>query len=626
MNTKKFIKLVSTLLFFTIVLSINVFAAGWVDDGGDNWRYVDNDGVYATDTIRSSGGEKYYLDINGYMVRDYLLEDYNDAIYYFDDFGKMVKNTWVAVDQTQVYNQMDNPPSIYLYYFGNNGKAYRAKSNMVKKVIDGKKYLFNENGQMMSGWINESGDRFNDLDDTEADPFEGYCYYAGDETDGVLREGWAAWEEGSTDDRYYLKDTIWFYFKTSDNKKVQSTRTDTLLKRTINGRQYAFDSNGVMVEGWDAEALDPNNQDASVNASRYYLEEGPIENGRLAKKEWIFAVPSQKQDLDDHDAEVKRWFYSNGSGDVVKTTMKKINRDYYAFDKNGIMKSGLCVITKGTKNYVNTIDAERTDGKDFIISRHYISAETSSGASVFDVFDDKTQTIYYFEMDEEDTENYGKRKYLNAVVPFGDDDYEFYSKHTGEYEGVKDKKYYQNGIKLKADKSAGLGLVFAGYCNNNMADKVDYEPIYYNSTHAFAKPDKNHDGILSDYIVLRNVDDCKAVGAYPVYYAVDANGTKISKSNVVKKDKTGNYWLIGNSGAVMGIFEVPIRYRSGKWEFKSEKSDGKRIRTQWITFGTADEYGRTCGIDPGTVNRDNLGDYALYINDAYALNFRFVDQ
>ena len=139
MNTKRIVKLISTLLFFIVVSSVGVFAFGWVDDGGDNWRYVDKDGVYATDTIRGSGGEKYYLDVNGYMVRDYLLEDYNEAIYYFDDFGKMVKNTWVAVDQTQVYNQMDNPPSIYLYYFGNNGKAYKSKNGVSKRHQSEKK-------------------------------------------------------------------------------------------------------------------------------------------------------------------------------------------------------------------------------------------------------------------------------------------------------------------------------------------------------------------------------------------------------------------------------------------------------------------------------------------------------
>ena len=624
-------KLTIKLLFLTAVMALsfvmNVFAAGWVDDGGGHWRYVDTDNTYVTDTIKMSGNNKYYLDVNGYMVRDYLLEDYNEAIYYFDEDGKMVSNTWVAVDQTQVYNQMDNPPSIYLYYFGNNGKAYKSKNGVSKRVIDGKKYLFNENGQMLSGWINEQGERFNELDDTEADPFVGYCYYAGDETDGVLREGWAAWEEGSTDDKYYKKEAIWFYFKTNDNKKVQSTIDGVLAKKTINGRTYSFDFNGVMTEGWDAEALDPNNQDVSVTANNYYTEEGE-DRGYLSKKTWIYAVPSQKQDLDDHDAEVKRWFYANGGGTIVKGTMKKINSNFYTFDKNGIMKSGLCVISKGSKTFVDTIDAEKTDGKDFIISRYYISGDSSSGASVFQRFDDSTQSIFYFEMDEENTADFGKRKFLNSVVPFGDDDYYFSSKSTGEYEGYKDKKYYQNGILLKADQGLGYGLVFVGYSDNDNATTVDYEPKYNNSDHTFAQYDNNHDdNMKSDYIVLRN-EEASSQGKYPVFCAVDVSGKKITKSNVAKKDKTGNYWLIGPNATVVGIYEVPIKYNKGegKWYFQSEaySNNGTSTKKKWLPFGGGtdgtDVYGKTCYLD-----RDDQGAYALNMNDAYALNFRYAD-
>ena len=226
----------------TILLSValsalysgSVFAVGWVNDGGDNWMYVEKDGIYATDTIKSSGSNKYYLDINGNMVRDYLLEDYNGAIYYFDDSGKMVVNTWVAVEPSQVFNHMDNSPTIYLYYFGANGKAYQANNGVVRKKIDGKPYLFNENGQMLSGWINEDGETFNEYE-SDTDPFNGYCYYAGDETDGVLREGWVAYEDGSVEDRYYMKQTLWFYFRNSDNKKVMSEEEGELKKKTING-------------------------------------------------------------------------------------------------------------------------------------------------------------------------------------------------------------------------------------------------------------------------------------------------------------------------------------------------------------------------------------------------------
>ena len=177
------------ILSVIMVLSYSVisFAAGWVNDGGDNWSYIEADGTLLTDSIKNSGEDRFYLDENGMMVRDYLLEDYNDAVYYFDDSGKMVRNTWVAVEPSQVYNQMDNPPTIYLYYFGNNGRAYKAQAGVVRKTIDGKKYLFNEGGQMLSGWIDEQGNRYDEYD-VDNDPFRGYCYYAGDETDGVLRE------------------------------------------------------------------------------------------------------------------------------------------------------------------------------------------------------------------------------------------------------------------------------------------------------------------------------------------------------------------------------------------------------------------------------------------------------
>lgn len=629
-------KLIFKILFlsfaFTILHFVNAFALGWVDDGGDNWRYIGKDDLYAISTIQSSGDDKYYLDENGYMVRDYLLENYNDAIYYFDEDGKMVKNTWVAIDQTQVYSQMDNPPSIYLYYFGNDGKAYRSSDGLVKKTIDGKKYLFNEDGQMLSGWINEQGERYNEIENSEDDPFAGYCYYAGDETDGVLREGWTAWEEGSTDDRYYQKQTLWFYFKPNDNKKYQAGSEGVLLKKDINGKTYTFDNNGVMTEGWDAEALDPNNEDVSISANKYFIE-GTSDSGRMAKKQWFYAVPSQKQNLDDHDAESKRWFYSTNSGDVVTETMRKINSDYYVFDKFGIMKTGLCIVEKTSKKYVDTIDTESTDGKDFIISRYYISKDVISG-EVFELFDDSKHSIYYFNTDETDEDNFGKRKTLKATVPFGDDDYDFSSKASGEFEGYKDKKFFQNGIKLAADKTLGFGLVFVGYSNDSKAISIDYKPQYNISeeeraTHTWAREDKNHAGTWTDYMVLKD-DDAIAETKYPVFHAVDKSGGKVNRSNVVKKDKTGNYWAIGQNAAVLGIYDVPIRFdkSSNRWQYKSEKTEGDKNKTMWIDFGdygdnNTDIYGKACYYDREKQN-NNPG-YSIEMSDAYAVNFRFAD-
>ena len=567
------------------------------------------------------------------MVRDYLLEDYNDAIYYFDDSGKMVRNTWVAVEPTQVYDQMDNPPTIYLYYFGNNGKAYRARNGIVRKTIDGKKYLFNEGGQMLSGWINEEGETYNEYD-SDTDPFVGFCYFAGDETDGVLREGWTAYEDGSVEDRYYLRNTLWFYFRPSDNKKVQSNNETEFNTKVINGNKYAFDDNGVMVEGWDSDTLDVENTDNALRTKKYFMEEGS-DVGRMAKREWVFAVPSMKQNLDDHDQEIERWFYSTSGGDVVKGVMKKINNNFYIFNSEGIMKTGLCIVEKGTRKYVDSIDAEKTDALDFIISRHYVSTDKTSGSQLFEIFDDSTQTIFYFAEEEDDSDDkdgnassrpLGRRKVGESQIAFADDNYSFVSKPNGEYEGYKDKRYYQNGIKLKAESALGLVFVFLGYCDRDDADSVDHPPIYNNSPHPWARPDRNHEGILSDYMVLKKISDCQAEGVYPVYVAIDSSGKRIERKNSVKRDKSGNYWLIGMNGTVLNIYEVPIRYRSVNgvkiWQFQSDKVDssGKRVKKQWLNFGTLDEYGKTCKY-----SRSDPGGYALSLDDTYCINFRFAD-
>lgn len=626
---KRILKTIFVIGAFVISSALSCLAAGWVSDGGDNWMYVDKDGNYVLDSIKSSGTNKYYLDLNGNMVRDYLLEDYNDAIYYFDDSGKMVTNTWVAVEPMQVYNQMENPPTIYLYYFGSNGKAYKAKDGVERKTIDGKKYLFNSYGQMMSGWINESGERYNEYEE-DTDPFNGYCYFAGDETDGVLREGWTAYEDGSVEDRYYLKQTLWFYFKTNDNKKVQSDNENVLKRKVINGKTYAFDDQGVMAMGWDSDLLDPENNDATVLSKNYFFEEG-TDVGKLAKKEWYFAVPSQKQNLDDHDQEIERWFYSTGGGDVVKGEMRKINSSHYVFDTQGIMKSGLVIVDKFTKKYIDTIDAERTDGRDFIISRHYISKDrtvnntpdSSVNSTEFNMFDDTKQMIYYFNDDETNPEVYGKRQFTEGVLAFGDDDYTFIAKSVGEYEGFKNKKYYQAGIRLKADSALGLGLVLLGYSNVQDGSIITYKLSYNNSGQPYAQPDRNHSDIKSDYIVVRNMKTLwDTYSVVPVYAVVNSAGNKLKRSYSVKKDGSKRYWAMGNDATLMNIYEVPVRYtRKNGWEFQSEFPSGDKVKTVWKPFGTVDEYGKTCKaskVDPG--------EYGLYIDDTYCTNFRFADE
>lgn len=72
--------------------------------------------------------------------------DYN--IYYYDKSGNKVKNAWQKVEINGVEKT---------FYFGNNGKAYKAPANksfkydVITRVINGKRYGFDMNGYLLTG-------------------------------------------------------------------------------------------------------------------------------------------------------------------------------------------------------------------------------------------------------------------------------------------------------------------------------------------------------------------------------------------------------------------------------------------------------------------------------------------
>ena len=67
------------------------------------------------------------------------------------------------------------------YYFGANGKAYRGTTSSFKRSVDGRSYIFDESGRMLTGWFDEEG---NPLDEDE-NPLEEGMYYA--DEDGALK-------------------------------------------------------------------------------------------------------------------------------------------------------------------------------------------------------------------------------------------------------------------------------------------------------------------------------------------------------------------------------------------------------------------------------------------------------
>ncbi len=144
----------------------------------------------------------------------------------------------------------------------------------------------------------------------------------------------------------------WFWFD-SKGKKV----TDT--KKTINGKVYYFDDDGVMEYGWYEDE----------NGNIYYLgdeDDGARKSGWL----WLERPDTDNDDVnlcDDEDCtncdeEGYYWFAKDGK--VYRgSKQKKIDGKYYYFNEHGQMLYNWIIATKDSPNIKDNEDNENTTGK-----------------------------------------------------------------------------------------------------------------------------------------------------------------------------------------------------------------------------------------------------------------------
>lgn len=537
-----------------------VSARGWVQNGAD-WYYVDNNNEYVTDTIQSSGNAKFYLGEDGRMQRDYFLEDYNENTYYFGSNGAMVTNTWVAIESSRVDNQDDYVPDNYWYYFQASGKAMKGNSTKCKKTtIDGKKYAFNEFGQMCIGWFGEDGKTVNP--DDEQNPFKEAVYYGGGDNDGVLRTGWITYYDGydGTDEIETEYSVLYFYFNTSNNKKYGC---DGAVTKKINGRTYAFTNEGVMLSGWDPynETRDHNEFDSLAGKTVYFSGE---DDGHQVKKGWVYAVPAESIDKKKYDDDEEVYMYFQSSGDITKNIMKKINGKFYVFNNAGVMKTGVVIWSPGGVvgdanhyHYIDKLDMDYAEGAD-VAKKGILQTDSDKWIKVNkdgrvinmegygNTADDagkaggmngqyKTNPnfvkLHYFGDD-------GARRTGTNTIEFSDDNWTFQSNSNGNKDsGAFNKKYYSLGILLKANSDIRYGLFTFG-----TPSSADYSgPLKAQS------PDGRDQTYWNANL---------AQGHYEV---ISTSGARVKGNNNAKKDADGNYWLINrNSNRLEGIWTVNV--------------------------------------------------------------------
>ena len=315
---------------------VSFAATGWAEENGE-WVYYNNDGSKATDVFKKSGNNWFYLDSDGIMAKNQLIED-DDNYFYVNSAGAMVTNQWRSIENE---DSGSDEPDEWWYYFQSNGKAVKksGSSDNVKFVTlptstGQAKFTFDDEGHMLYGWIDESGEML-----TDDDAWKSGMYYCSDNGDGRMATGWKYIPAVNDEDDDREGDGYWFYFSTNGKKTVDND------SKKFNGQYYGFDVNGKMLQG-------------------LYRIEFEANGKTIRSAEEIEAVDEIPDE--DEDGVFVYYFGDSPKEGAMKTGTMTMEIDgdkyYYSFEKSGSKKGAGTDGIDGDSIYVKGRRLEAEEG------------------------------------------------------------------------------------------------------------------------------------------------------------------------------------------------------------------------------------------------------------------------
>ncbi len=340
MNTKrqtKWFLIPYAAMALTMGSALVSFAAtGWAEENGE-WVYYNNDGSKATDVFKKSGNNWFYLDSDGIMAKNQLIED-DDNYFYVNSAGAMVTNQWRSIENE---DSGSDEPDEWWYYFQSNGKAVKksGSSDNVKFVTlptstGQAKFTFDDEGHMLYGWIDESGEML-----TDDDAWKSGMYYCSDNGDGRMATGWKYIPAVNDEDDDREGDGYWFYFSTNGKKTVDND------SKKFNGQYYGFDVNGKMLQGLYRIEFEANGKTIRSAEEIEDVDEIPDE---------------------DEDGVFVYYFGDSPKEGAMKTGTMTMEIDgdkyYYSFEKSGSKKGAGTDGIDGDSIYVKGRRLEAEEG------------------------------------------------------------------------------------------------------------------------------------------------------------------------------------------------------------------------------------------------------------------------
>ena len=277
------------------------------DEDGDHWYYFDSKGKKVVDDNKKINGKTYYFNEDGEMLDGWHEE--NGDVFYLggEDEGWRAENQWLWLEKPGDADEDNDDEQILdcadeddcddegWYWFGSNGKMYKDTG---KKKVNGRYYMFNEHGQMLYEWINNTptkvtGTPSNAELDGNATPGSAKIsdmYYYNIVEEGWRGDGW--YEIDGSEDVGTDSDTDWYYFDKGEAEHADATEKDRatwdgdgkpvyvakIKVDSSKGKKYfAFNEKGQMQTGLQYIADD--------NGFYYFDDNGYMQDGKISDVE-----------------------------------------------------------------------------------------------------------------------------------------------------------------------------------------------------------------------------------------------------------------------------------------------------------------------------------------------------
>ena len=309
------------------------------DEDGENWYYFNNKGKKVADETKKINGKTYLFDSDGKMEYGWQYEGGN-MYYYGDEMdGARTESQWLwlsksgSLDSDETDHQdifpgcNDNNGEMCddegWYWFQSSGKMYNGAA---KKKINGKFYMFNEHGQMLYEWINNTNtvkygsNAELDGEHKKQATASNMLYYNAVE-EGWRGDGW--YEMDGSEDMGTDSDTDWYliddgeitYAKASDFAGVTDNDGKPIYvmrkKVKVSGNKYfAFNEKGQMQDGLQFVKND--------GGFFYFDENGYMKTGKVASVEcddddytFFFTTKNGKNGI-GYTGEKDGYLYYNG--------------------------------------------------------------------------------------------------------------------------------------------------------------------------------------------------------------------------------------------------------------------------------------------------------------------------